>query len=146
MSSYRSVPLSPSRGISRQQHPGSPPDPMKSRPKEHRFPFLHTRKGIIITVVVVLVIVGGGLTGLAALPKHNNKEPGSSGKGTGGGSDGEIQDDSHFYGQSPPVYPSREYLFLLMVGGGLRKLIKGLQLRWQVLDLGRTPSRKLRRS
>ncbi|KAB5535125.1 beta-glucosidase [Coniochaeta sp. 2T2.1] len=81
---------------------------MKSPPKEHRFPFLHTRKGIIITVVVVLVIIGGGLAGLAALPKHNNKESSSGGKGGGGGTGDEIQDDSYFYGQSPPVYPSPE--------------------------------------
>jgi len=107
MPSYKSVPLSPNRGGN---HPSDlAPDPSKPPPKTHRFPFLHTRKGIIITVLVVLVIIGGGLAGLAALPKHRNGGQGGGDSGGGGGS-GQITDDSYFYGQSPAVYPSREYL------------------------------------
>lgn len=67
-----------------------------------RLPFLRTKKGIIITVIVVLVIIGGGLAGLAALPKKDG----------GGGAAGAVTADTitsdvHFYGESPPVYPSR---------------------------------------
>lgn len=108
MASYKSVPLSPNTGG---QPPGPAPDPSKSPPTAHRFPFLHTRKGIIVTVVVVLVIIGGGLAGLAALPKHRNEGGGSGGSGGSGGGgsggSGQITDDSYFYGQSPGVYPSR---------------------------------------
>lgn len=105
MSSYKSVPLSPNRNG---QPPGPALDPNKPPPKAHRFPFLHTKKGIIITVAVVLIIIGGGLAGLAALPKHHNGEQGGgSSGGGGGGGGGHITDDSHFYGQSEAVYPSR---------------------------------------
>ncbi|KAK0652300.1 glycosyl hydrolase family 3 N terminal domain-containing protein [Cercophora newfieldiana] len=68
-----------------------------------KFPFLATKKGKVITVIVILVIISGGLAGLAALPK--------GGSGNGGVTetivDG-ITSDSHFYGQSPPVYPAPE--------------------------------------
>jgi beta-glucosidase len=107
MSSYKSVPFSPSRG---NQASGPIADPSKPPPKVHRFPFLHTKKGIILTVLAALIIVGGGLAGLAALPKHRNGSAGS-GDGDGGGGvshKGRITDDSHFYGESPAVYPSRE--------------------------------------
>ncbi len=107
MSSYKSVPLSPHRGG---QPPGPAPDPSKSPPKAHRFPFLHTKKGIVITAVVILIIIGGGLAGLAALPKHRDSEQSGGGSG-GGGSSGQITSDSYFYGQSPAVYPSRESPF-----------------------------------
>ncbi|KAK0754616.1 glycoside hydrolase superfamily [Schizothecium vesticola] len=70
----------------------------------HRFPFLRTKKGIIITVVVVLVIIGGGLAGLAALPKKS--KDGSAGGGPEGLDADAVRSDTHFYGESPPVYPS----------------------------------------
>lgn len=106
MSSYKSVPLSPNR---HGQPPGPALDPSKPPPKAHRFPFLHTKKGIIITVAVVLIIIGGGLAGLAALPKHHNGKQGGGGSGGGGGGGGgHITDDSYFYGQSEAVYPSPE--------------------------------------
>ena len=68
------------------------------------FPFLRTRRGIVITVIVVLLIIGGGLAGLAALPKR-----GGSGDGDGSAdfATDPISSDEHFYSQSPPVYPSR---------------------------------------
>ena len=63
---------------------------------------------------MVLIIIGGGLAGLAALPKSRessgNGSGGSGGGGGGGGSGGNvIQADSYFYGQSEAVYPSREF-------------------------------------
>lgn len=65
----------------------------------NKFPFLRTKKGVAIVVAVVLLIIGGGLAGLAALPQ----------RGGGDSSDDEpITDDVFFYGQSPPVYPSRK--------------------------------------
>ncbi|KAK4152900.1 hypothetical protein C8A00DRAFT_34355, partial [Chaetomidium leptoderma] len=71
-----------------------------------RFPFLKTKRGIAILVAVLLLIIGGGLAGLAALPK-NNGSGSKAGQNSGSDADGEpIRDDSFFYGQSPPVYPS----------------------------------------
>lgn len=62
-------------------------------------------------MLLVLVIIGGGLAGLAALPKHG----GSKSAAQGGGDDGDdgevIGDDGFFYGLSPAVYPSREFGF-----------------------------------
>lgn len=55
----------------------------------------------------MLLIVGGGLAGLAALPKH--RDAGGRSSGGGGGGVSQITDDSHFYGESPGVYPSREF-------------------------------------
>ncbi|KXX74247.1 putative beta-glucosidase M [Madurella mycetomatis] len=53
--------------------------------------------------IVILVIIGGGLAGLAALPRSG----GAASDGGDGGTDvGAIIDDTYFYGQSPPVYPS----------------------------------------
>lgn len=76
-----------------------------------RFPFLRRKRGIAIVAVATLVVIGGGLAGLAAL--HNRSSGGggvgSSGPGSGGsGSSNAIASDTHFYGDSPPVYPSRE--------------------------------------
>lgn len=78
-----------------------------------KMPFLQTRRGKIITVIVILVIIGGGLAGLAALPKKNNGNGNGGGSGSvGSGGDSEmITDDGYFYGQSPAVYPSREFCF-----------------------------------
>jgi beta-glucosidase len=68
-------------------------------------PFLKTKRGVVITVIVVLVIIGGGLAGLAALPKKN----GDGANGSSGLAADAITSDTYFYGQSPPVYPSRTY-------------------------------------
>jgi beta-glucosidase len=62
-----------------------------------------------------LVIIGGGLAGLAALPKRSGSWSGAGQDGDGGDV---ITDDAYFYGQSPPVYPSRES-FLFFGGGGI---------------------------
>ena len=71
-----------------------------------RFPFLKTRRGIAILVAVLLLIIGGGLAGLAALHRGaaaqstDYSTPSQNGTGF-------ITSDTYFYGQSPPVYPSR---------------------------------------
>ncbi|KAM0333268.1 hypothetical protein ACHAQA_001929 [Verticillium albo-atrum] len=66
----------------------------------NRFPFLlGTKKGIAVLVAVLLLIIGGGLAGLAALPR------GSDGNGD---AQGAIESDAYFYGRSPAVYPSPE--------------------------------------
>lgn len=77
----------------------------------NHLPFLRTKRGIAVTVVAILVIIGGGLAGLAALHDRNS---GADGDGSGADGDGDglspdaITSDTHFYGRSPPVYPSRE--------------------------------------
>ncbi|KEY66084.1 hypothetical protein S7711_09204 [Stachybotrys chartarum IBT 7711] len=62
------------------------------------------RRGLALLIAVPLILLSG-LAGLAAL------DTGSSGSG-GDGANAErqevIQDDTHFYGDSPPVYPSRK--------------------------------------
>ncbi len=68
-----------------------------------RFPFLRTKRGVALVVAMLLLIIGGGLAGLAAL--HH---------GAAAASDA-ITSDTYFYGQSPPVYPSRECLALLLL-------------------------------
>lgn len=64
-----------------------------------RFPFLKTKKGVALVVVMLLLIIGGGLAGLAAL--HHG--------GGAAAAQNIITSDAEFYGQSPPVYPSRTY-------------------------------------
>lgn len=76
----------------------------------HYLPFLRTKRGIAVAVIAILVIVGGGLAGLAALRNRSNQSNGlGAGSGGGGTSANAITNDVYFYGQSPPVYPSREY-------------------------------------
>lgn len=72
-----------------------------------RFPFLGTKKGAAILAAGVFLVIGGGLAGLAALPKIS----GNLSKGKLRSPDA-ITEDTYFYGQSPPVYPSPE-----MTGG-----------------------------
>ncbi|KAK3377960.1 beta-glucosidase [Podospora didyma] len=79
-----------------------------------RFPSLQKKRGIAAVVLVVLLIIGGGLAGLAALPRHGGGGN-AEGSGSGGSGDGSsISNDAFFYGQSPPVYPSPN-----MTGAGL---------------------------
>lgn len=55
---------------------------------------------------MLLLIIGGGLAGLAAL--HH---PGvSAAQVVSTDAQQNITSDSYFYGDSPPVYPSREYI------------------------------------
>lgn len=77
----------------------------------NRFPFLQHKRGVAIVVIAILVIIGGGLAGLAALPNRSGSSSGSGGSGNGAGDNpNAIQSDTHFYGQSPAVEPSRECL------------------------------------
>lgn len=71
-------------------------------------PFLKTKRGIAVAVIAILVIIGGGLAGLAALRNRSNKTSGSGDTSGGGTNANAITNDVYFYGQSPPVYPSRE--------------------------------------
>lgn len=75
----------------------------------NRLPFLQTKRGVAVTTIAILVIIGGGLAGLAALRNRNGG--GGSGSGGSGGTSNPntITSDAHFYGLSPPVYPSREF-------------------------------------
>lgn len=74
-----------------------------------KVPFLKTKKGLVITIIAILVIIGGGLAGLAALPNRSgNGSDEPTGSGGGASSQNAIASDSFFFGQSPPVYPSRE--------------------------------------
>lgn len=50
---------------------------------------------------MLLTIIGAGLVGLAALPHANGQTT------TTPAIAGEITSDTYFYGNSPPVYPSR---------------------------------------
>lgn len=77
----------------------------------NRFPFLQHKRGVAIVVIAILVIIGGGLAGLAALPNRSGSSSGSGGSGNGAGDNpNAIQSDTHFYGQSPAVEPSRKCL------------------------------------
>lgn len=77
----------------------------------HHLPFLRTKRGIAVAVIAILVIIGGGLAGLAALRNRSNEAGGLGGAAGGGTNANAITDDVYFYGQSPPVYPSRGFLF-----------------------------------
>ncbi|TPX17584.1 uncharacterized protein E0L32_012118 [Thyridium curvatum] len=61
------------------------------------------KRGVALVVIAVLVVVGGGLSGLAAL-RHR----GGGSSSSGAAASDEITDDTHFYGQSEPVYPAPE--------------------------------------
>lgn len=77
----------------------------------NRFPFLQHKRGIAIVVIAILVVIGGGLAGLAALPNRSGSSSGSGGSGNGAeDKPNAIQSDTHFYGQSPAVEPSRKCL------------------------------------
>lgn len=88
----------------------------------NKAPFLGTKTGLAVTIVAILVIIGGGLAGLAALRNRNGND-GSSGAGGSAGttSSNVISSDAHFYGQSPPVYPSRGSIppFSPLLGGSV---------------------------
>lgn len=83
----------------------------------NHLPFLRTKRGIAVAVIAILVIIGGGLAGLASLRNQSNDDVDLGGAADGGSgtlNPNAITDDAYFYGQSPPVYPSRGFLFLLL--------------------------------
>lgn len=69
-----------------------------------RYPFLKTKKGVAVMVCVPLLLACG-LSGLAALPGKSS----DIGEVSDVAAADRIGGDEHFYGDSPPVYPSREY-------------------------------------
>lgn len=73
---------------------------------QQRFPILQKKRGVTL-VVVLMILPLFGLLGLLALRNRH----GDSGDGAAAASSGQalITDDTYFYGQSEPVYPSREY-------------------------------------
>ncbi|KAI0205827.1 beta-glucosidase M [Astrocystis sublimbata] len=76
-----------------------------ARPKglKQRFPILQKKRGkALVALLATLPLLG--LLGLLAL---RNRHGGTSSSGAGeGNQDNVIKDDSHFFGQSEPVYPS----------------------------------------
>ncbi|KAK6196671.1 hypothetical protein LQW54_011322 [Pestalotiopsis sp. IQ-011] len=70
---------------------------------KRRHPFLARKRGKAL-VIFILCLPLLGLLGLLAL-RHSGSQGGGS-SGAGGGPSDAITDDTHFYGQSEPVYPS----------------------------------------
>jgi beta-glucosidase len=68
-----------------------------------RHPFLAKKRGKAL-IVFILCLPLLGLLGLLAL-RHSDGQHG--GGAAGGGTTNAITDDTYFYGQSEPVYPSR---------------------------------------
>ena len=64
-------------------------------------------------VIAVPLVLACGLSGLAALPGR-----GSISGDVAESSDEVVQDDGYFYGDSPPVYPSRKSKFLTQSSWG----------------------------
>ncbi|KAI1085049.1 glycoside hydrolase family 3 protein [Whalleya microplaca] len=78
---------------------------------KQKFPILNKKRGVAL-VVALMILPLFGLLGLLAL---RNRGGGNSG-GTASGANGQelITDDTYFYGQSEPVYPSPQ-----MTGAGV---------------------------
>ncbi|KAI8629952.1 beta-glucosidase M [Xylariaceae sp. FL1651] len=70
---------------------------------KQRFPILQKKRGVAL-LVALAVLPLFGLLGLLAL--RNRHGSASNGNGTGGTGGDTITDDTYFYGQSEPVYPS----------------------------------------
>ncbi|KAK5629163.1 hypothetical protein RRF57_004878 [Xylaria bambusicola] len=84
------------------------PEPASTPPRvgglKRRFPILQKKRGKAL-VVFLAILPLFGLLGLLALRNHH----GGSGNDGASGSEGDhITDDTFFYGQSDPVYPSRK--------------------------------------
>ncbi|KAI1100952.1 glycoside hydrolase family 3 protein [Jackrogersella minutella] len=77
---------------------------------QHRFPILQKKRGVALVIgLPILVLLG--LLGLIALRNRGGGDGSSGGSNNGGtlgpGTGGDIiTDDTYFYGQSEPVYPS----------------------------------------
>ncbi|KAI1211555.1 glycoside hydrolase family 3 protein [Annulohypoxylon truncatum] len=70
--------------------------------QQQRFPILQKKRGVAL-LITIMVLPLFGLLGLLAL---RNRGGGSSESAGGTGSTGLVTDDTYFYGQSEPVYPS----------------------------------------
>ncbi|KAK6865022.1 glycoside hydrolase family 3 protein [Apiospora arundinis] len=71
---------------------------------KERFPILAKRPFQVF--LVVLCILPFGLLGLLALRKHGNNNATCTSGNCSGGNANAIKDDTYFYGQSQPYYPS----------------------------------------
>lgn len=69
---------------------------------QQRFPILQRKRGVAL-VIAIMVLPLFGLLGLLALRNRGGNGSDSAG---GAGSSGLVTDDTYFYGQSEPVYPS----------------------------------------
>ncbi|CAK7267295.1 hypothetical protein SEPCBS119000_002469 [Sporothrix epigloea] len=75
--------------------------------KSSKVPYPKTRRGMFASLVTAVLLVGAGLTGMAALPTTAVKKY-STLQARDAPIPGLITEDTHFYDQSPPVYPSPE--------------------------------------
>ncbi len=91
--------------MSDRKAPPSVPAPRAGGLKR-RFPFLQKKRGVAL-VVALAILPLFGLLGLLALRNRHSSSP--TGSNTPGSGNGIITDDTFFYGQSEPVYPSRKY-------------------------------------
>ncbi|KAI0913997.1 beta-glucosidase M [Ustulina deusta] len=88
--------------MSDRKAPPSVPAPRAGGLKR-RFPFLQKKRGVAL-VVALAILPLFGLLGLLALRNRHSSSP--TGSNTPGSGNGIITDDTFFYGQSEPVYPS----------------------------------------
>ena len=73
---------------------------------QQRFPTLQRKRGVAL-VAGLMILPLFGLLGLLAL--RNRHDSGNDGATGGTAGQALITDDTYFYGQSEPVYPSRKY-------------------------------------
>ncbi|KAJ9156061.1 Beta-glucosidase [Pleurostoma richardsiae] len=111
MENFKTASRPQSEGTEGPSDPLKGPDPGPMTFKQRlgrRFPWQKNKKRFAIWLAVLLLIIGGGLSGLAALRHHSEAKGASSQSSSGDGdpSGDSITNDSHFYGQSPPAYPS----------------------------------------
>ncbi|KAJ2975715.1 hypothetical protein NUW58_g8278 [Xylaria curta] len=81
-----------------------PIPPAKTGGLRQRFPILRKKRGVALVVGLAILPLLGLLGLLALRDRHGNE--GASGGGGGGGGGDVVSDDTFFYGQSEPVYPS----------------------------------------
>ena len=74
---------------------------------KEKFPILAKKPFQIL--LAVLCILPFGLLGLLALRKHGGNNATCTSSNCTGGNANAIKDDTYFYGQSRPYYPSREF-------------------------------------
>lgn len=77
-----------------------------------RFPLLQRKRGVALVLALVAIPLLG-LLGLLAL--RNRHGSASSDNGAQGMQGDVVTNDTFFYGQSEPVYPSRKHSFPLIV-------------------------------
>ncbi|KAI0526700.1 beta-glucosidase M [Xylaria bambusicola] len=88
--------------MSREKTPEPVSSPPRARGMKQRFPILQKKRGKAL-VVFLAILPLFGLLGLLAL---RNRHHGSGNGGAAGNEGNHITNDTFFYGQSDPVYPS----------------------------------------